>query len=90
MAATKLGEIIPAVDAGRVHVVEGEPHGVISDRLDFGDHDMALAWHGLALVRRMTLHLGARAFDPQIFGGKLETLAILEGDRKRLAVLAEL
>ena len=37
----------------------------------------------------MTLHLRARAFDPQIFRRQIEALAIVEGDAERLLVLAE-
>ena len=70
-------------------IVEDQPHGVIADRLDFQDHHIALARHGLALVGRMALHLGARAFHAQIFGRQGETVAALECDRQRLAVLGE-
>jgi hypothetical protein len=33
LIAAELVEIVPAVDPGRMHVVEGEPHGVIADQL---------------------------------------------------------
>src|SRR5262249_55510553 len=50
---------------------------------------ISLAWNGLALVRRVALDLGARAFDAQVFGRQQEALAALEAHRKRLAVLGK-
>src|SRR5262249_50746384 len=63
LIAAELVEIVPAVDPGRMHVVEGEPHGIIADRLHLENLHISLAWNGLALVRRVALDLGARAFD---------------------------
>src|SRR4051812_27730494 len=71
--AAELEQVVPAKDAGRMQVVEHQPHGVIADRDDFQNRDIALAADGLALLRRMALHLGARAAHAQIFRGKLET-----------------
>ena len=51
-------EIVPAEDAGRMHVVEDELHRVVADRLDADDLDVALARHRLALGRAVPLHLG--------------------------------
>src|ERR1043166_1039715 len=82
-------EIIPTVDAGRMQVVEHEAHGIIADRLHFEDRDISLAGNGLALVGRVTLHLGARALDPQVLGGKSEALAAVEGDGENPAVLVQ-
>src|SRR6266851_5266050 len=87
--AAQLVQIVPAIDAGRVHVVEHEPHRVIANRMHFEDGDVALAGDGLALVRRMALHLRARAPDAQILGIELEALAAVEGDDECLAVLAQ-
>src|SRR5262245_61352749 len=85
--AAELDEIVPAVDAGRVHVVEHETHRIVANGLHFEDRHVLLAGDGLALVRRMALHLGARAAYAQILGGELIALAAIEGDRQGLAVL---
>src|SRR5215471_4578003 len=86
---TEREKIVPAVDAGRMHVVEYESHRVIADRIDLENGDVLLARDGLALVRGMALHLRARAFDAQIFGAQVERLAVVEGDGQRLAVLVQ-
>ncbi len=59
-----------------MHVVERQPYGVIAGRGDLQNCDILLAADGLAFGRRMTLHLGARAFDPQIFSAQLEFLPL--------------
>src|SRR5262249_10876728 len=74
--AAELEEIIPAVDAGRMHVVEDEPRRVVADRMHFEDGDIFFPRNSLALVRRMALNLRTRALDPQIFGGQVEGLAV--------------
>src|SRR5262252_1899505 len=85
----ELEEIIPAVDAGRMHVVEDEPRRVIADRMHFEDADLLLSRDRLALIRRMALNLRARALDAQIFGAQVECLAVVESDGQRLAVLVQ-
>src|SRR5262249_56902568 len=82
-------EIIPAVEAGRMHVVEDEPRRVIADRMHLKDGDILLARDRFALIRRMALNLRTRALDAQIFGGQVEGLAVIEGDGQRLAVLVQ-
>src|SRR5882757_9377006 len=82
-------EIVPAVDAGRMHIVEDQPHRVIADRVHFEDGDVLLASHGLALVGGMALHLGAGALDAQVFRTEIERLAAVEGDGQRLASLVQ-
>ena len=72
-----------------MHVVEHEPHRVIADRIHLENGDVLLARDGLALVGGMALHLGARALDAQIFGAQVESLAVVEGDGQRLAVLVQ-
>src|SRR5215470_4847535 len=89
LVAAELEQVVPGEDAGRVHVVEGEPRGVIADRVDLEDRDLALARYGLALVRRMALHLGARAFDAQVFGRQRKAFAALEADRQGAPVLRQ-
>src|SRR5262245_42034715 len=54
--APELEQVVPAVDAGRVHVVEYQPDGIIADRMDFEDRDVPLAGDRLALVRRVALN----------------------------------
>src|SRR5882757_883739 len=82
-------EVVPAVDAGRMHIVEDEPHRVIADRVHFEDGDVLLACDGLALIRRMALHFGAGALHAQVFGGEVECLAAVEGDRQGPAALVQ-
>jgi hypothetical protein len=72
-----------------MHVVEDELDGVVADRLDPDDLDVALARHRLALGGAVALHLGRGARDPQIFGRKLEGDPVIEGDMKRALVLGE-
>src|SRR5512147_1086189 len=75
LVPAELVEIFPAVDAGVVQVVEHETHGVIANRLDLHDADMAAAGdHGL-LAGAVTLHLGRRALDAQQLGGQAEAAA---------------
>src|SRR5689334_18827646 len=57
----EIEEIFPTVDAGRMQVVEHEPHRIIADRLHFEDRHISLLGNGLALLGRVTLDLGARA-----------------------------
>src|SRR5262249_23589050 len=86
---TRAEEIVRAVVPVRVQMVKAEPHRVISDRVHLENGDILLAGHGLALVGRMALDLGARAFDAQIFGAEIEVFATIEDHGQRLAVLAQ-
>src|SRR5262249_14846035 len=58
-------------------------------RLNLKDLDIPLARNGLALLRRVSLHFGAWAPDPEVFGAKHERLAGVEGDRQRCPILVE-
>src|SRR5579864_9655053 len=75
---TEFEKIFPTKDSGRVHVVEGQPHRVIADRMQFEDLHRRFAADGAPLARRMALDLGARAAHAQIFGGESKTLAAVE------------
>src|SRR3984957_17841069 len=86
---TELEKIFPTKDSGRMYVVERQPHRVIADRMHFEDLHRFLAADGAPLARRMALDLGARAAHAQIFGGEIKTLAAVEGDSERLAVLVQ-
>src|SRR3954447_20557097 len=46
-------QVVPGEDAGVVHVVEGDANGIVADRVDLRDGDVALARHRHALLRRM-------------------------------------
>jgi hypothetical protein len=50
----------PAVNAGRVQVIEHQPHRVVPDRLHFQDGDVLFAGDSLAFRGGVTLNLGAR------------------------------
>src|SRR5215472_10589257 len=75
-------QVIPAVEASVVPVVENDAHCIISDALEGCDLDVFLACDEHLLVRRMALHLRARRLDAQIFGRKPKSLAVIIGDRQ--------
>ena len=41
LVAAELEQIVPRENAGRVHVVEHQAHGVVADRIDLQDRDVA-------------------------------------------------
>ena len=54
----KLPQVNPGEDAGLVHIVESDTHGIISRRLNGQDSDVALARYGhpaAATMRQLTL-----------------------------------
>ncbi len=57
--------------------------GVVADRLDAHDADMAAAGDQLLLAGPMALHFG-RGLDPQQLGRKAELRPIVEVDLQRL------
>src|SRR5690349_50841 len=73
-------QIGPAVEAGRMAVIEDDADGVVADRIEPDDPDAFLAGHRDLLAGSVTLDLGARAFDAQKLGRQLEPAAIVEGD----------
>src|ERR1700675_1062505 len=86
---TEFEKIFPTKDSGRMHVVERQPHRVIADRMHLKDLHRFFAADGAPLARRMALDLGARAAYAQIFGGEIKTLAAVESDGQRLAILVQ-
>jgi hypothetical protein len=72
-----------------VHIVEYQPDRIIANGMQLQDLDVLLSGNCPSLARRMTLDFGARATNAQIFGREIETLAIIEGDRQRLAIFAQ-
>src|SRR5208282_6932779 len=81
--ARELAQIVPAVEAGVVAVVEHEFDCVVADRLDVDDNDVLLAGDDPLLARRMALDLGAWAFDAQALGGQADGFAVVEHDLER-------
>ena len=63
-----------------MQVVEVDADGVIADRLDIQDADMAAAGDDGLLARTVALDLRRRAFDPQKLGRERKGLAVLEVD----------
>src|SRR5690242_11851894 len=55
--AAEFVEIVPAVEAGVVAIVEQDAHGVIAHRLQPRNLHRVLAGHDLLLAGGMTLHL---------------------------------
>ena len=73
-------QVFPRVDPRVVPIIEGQPHGIIADRLDPDDRDGALARNDLLLARSVTLHFGARALDPQILRRQRKPRSVVERD----------
>src|SRR5690606_30766718 len=72
-----------------VTVAEDKAQGVIADRLKPLDRHVPLSGHDLLLPRSMALHLGAWAFDAQIFRRQRKPCAVLEGDFEQALGLLE-
>ena len=73
-------QVIPREQAGVVTVVKFEFDGVIADRIDCADRDIAFAGHCFALGRTVPFDFGARAFDAEIFGGEMKMAPVLKAD----------
>src|SRR3546814_17984424 len=71
-------EVLPGVDAGIMQVIELQAHGVVADRLDLHDADMAAPGDDLLLARPVALHLGRGALPAQELGRIAEGLAGVE------------
>src|ERR1700720_4176727 len=89
VVAAELEQTVPAENSGRLHVVEHQPHRIITDWMQFQDFHILLSGNCPPFARRMTLHFGARAAYAQIFGRKIELLAVIKGDRQYLPILAQ-
>src|SRR5256714_2476533 len=85
----KIAQKHPGIDAGRVHIVEPEPHRVIADGIDGENCHVALAANRLALCLGMPLHFGRGGGHEKEFRGKAESLAIVKCDMQRSAILGE-
>ncbi len=55
-----------------MQVIEGQPHGIIADRLYADNADVPTPGDQRSLSRAMTLHLGARALYAEIFRRQVE------------------
>ena len=82
-------EGLPGVDAGVVVVVEVELDGVVADLFDFFDVDVLLADLQGFLSGAMALHFGGGGVDAQVFGGQVESAAVVEGDFQYVGNLVE-
>ena len=80
LALTVIVKGIPRIDTGVVQVIEVDADGVIADRLDTHDADMASPGDDGLLARPVALDLRRRAFDPQKLGPEREGLAVLKVD----------
>src|SRR5436309_3404564 len=81
--AAEFVEIVPAVEAGVVTVIEENSDGVVANRLQTGNLHVALPADDLLLRGPVSLHLGAWRFDTQIFGGQGKGLTGIERDGQR-------
>src|SRR6267378_2677316 len=86
---TEIVQERPGVDAGRVHIVETEPHRIIADRINGENRHVALSANRFALRFGMTLHFGGGAGHTEEFRREREGIAILKCDMQRAAVLHE-
>src|SRR5439155_14891917 len=82
-------EIAPGVDASIVQVVELDADGVVADRLDAHDADMAAAGDDGLLAGAVALHLGGGTLDPQQLGRIAELRIVVEVDLQQLLVLLQ-
>src|SRR5690606_2409406 len=73
-------KITPREQPCVVQIVEFYPDGVVPDRLQPHDADMAAPRNDLLLACTMALHFGGGAFNAQEFRRKLKSLAVREGD----------
>ena len=80
MGLPEFMQVIPREQAGVVTVVKFEFDGVITDRIDRADRDIAFAGHCFALCRAMPFDFGARAFDAEILGGEMKMAPVLKAD----------
>ena len=88
LVAAEIVEIAPGEDAGIVHVVELDADGVMADRLDRHDADIAPARDDGLLARAMAMHFRRRAFHAQQFRRVLVGIAVVELDLDQLLRLA--
>src|SRR3546814_19742300 len=84
LLAPEAVEVLPGVDAGIMQVIELQAHGVVADRLDLHDADLAAPGDGLLLVRPVALHPGRGAIHAQELGRIGAGLAGLEADPQAL------
>src|SRR3546814_3522727 len=70
--------------AGIMQVIELQAHGVVADRLDLHDADMAAPGDDLLLARPVALHLGRGALHAQELGRIAEGLAGVEAHHQAL------
>lgn len=75
---TEIMEILPRVDAGIMHVVEANSHGIVADGVNLHDRDRLLASDSLALVRAVSLDFRAGAADAEIFRPKCKGLSVIK------------
>ena len=89
LALAVIIERVPRKNAGIMQVVELEANGVIADRFDLHDADVAAARNDGFLARTMTLNLGRRAFHTQQFSAQGKTLSVLEIDLEDFLIALE-
>src|SRR5262249_36561029 len=88
MFAAELMQVVPGEEAGVVAVVEGDADGVVAHGFDLGDGDVLFAGDENFRRRSVALHLGAWAFDAEIFRRQLECGSVVEGgDQNALGLL---
>ncbi|CCV13693.1 hypothetical protein MESS4_590056 [Mesorhizobium sp. STM 4661] len=82
-------QVAPGEDAGVVEIVESDADGIVADRLDLEDRDVALTGNGHALFGRMALHFGRRRGDTQKLRRQFERLMVGEGHGQQPAVFRD-
>src|SRR5215218_8333554 len=83
----QLAQIRPSIKAGRVAVIEDDPHRVIAYGLEPADADVSLARDRYLLAWTVTLDLGARALDSELLGGEGKGLATRIADHQGAALI---
>src|SRR5262245_34427757 len=72
-----------------MQIIKSEPHRVRPDRRDPSHAALALAADRLALLRPVALNLCTGTHDPQIFGGQIVALSVLETDTEQTAIVSQ-
>lgn len=82
-------QILPAVNAGIVTVVENKTHGVTADRLNAFDVHIALSDLKFCLIGRVSRHFRRGRKDTKKFEGKRKALSVIKSNVKTLALFVQ-
>src|SRR5258708_38254445 len=84
LVRAQMVEVLPAIYAGVVQIVELDAQRIVADRLELEDADMTAAEDQGLAARSMALHLRRRTLDPEQLGREPVALAVVEVDLEHL------